>query len=75
MTSNNLVCNVVLKLGEKTETFQYRLNKHVYDELVFTEHLCFLIVCPDDQVDGEPALTASTNSNAQWKQGRQLLRQ
>ncbi|XP_070179388.1 striatin-3-like isoform X2 [Littorina saxatilis] len=29
----------------------------------------------DDQVDGEPALSSSINSNAQWKQGRQLLRQ
>ena len=33
------------------------------------------LVGSDDHVDGEPALTASTNSNAQWKQGRQLLRQ
>ncbi|KAL8610961.1 hypothetical protein ACOMHN_042577 [Nucella lapillus] len=29
----------------------------------------------DDQVDGEPAMTSSANSNTQWKQGRQLLRQ
>ncbi|XP_076464658.1 striatin-3-like isoform X10 [Babylonia areolata] len=29
----------------------------------------------EDQVDGEPAMTTSANSNTQWKQGRQLLRQ
>ncbi|KAL8590062.1 hypothetical protein ACOMHN_034293 [Nucella lapillus] len=29
----------------------------------------------DDQVDAEPGLSSPTTSNAQWKQGRQLLRQ